>query len=270
MVRKAISVVILTKNEEERIADCIKSVLSWADEVIVVDDESADRTPEIAKNLGAKVLFRKMDIEGKHRNWAYTQAKNEWVFSLDADERLTPELKKEIIEVLSSSPSHSAYTVPRKNFIGNYWIRWGGLYPAPQIKLFRKDKFKWEEVEVHPKAFLEGSCGHLKNPLIHYTYRNWGDFLNKVNKQTTLEAIKWYKLSLVNPKKAHYKMNLIHVLWRMLDRFIRTFLVKKGYRDGFVGFMVAYFSSLYQIVSYAKYKELIKHHKTPPNETKQV
>ncbi|MCD6583840.1 MAG: hypothetical protein J7K71_04060, partial [Candidatus Omnitrophica bacterium] len=78
---------------------------------------------------------------------------------------------------------------------------------------------------------------------------------------------KWYKLSLVNPKKAHYKMNLIHVLWRMLDRFIRTFLVKKGYRDGFIGFMVAYFSSFYQIVSYAKYKELIKHHKTPPNET---
>jgi len=234
-MRKAISVVILTKNEEERIADCIKSVLSWADEVIVVDDESADNTVEIAKKLGTKVLIRKMDIEGKHRNWAYQQAKNEWVFSLDADERLTPELKKEIIEVLSSSPSHSAYTVPRKNFIGNY-----------------------------------GSCGHLKNSLIHYTYRNWGDFLNKVNKQTTLEAIKWYKLSLVNPKKARYKMNLIHVLWRMLDRFIRTFLVKKGYRDGFVGFMVAYFSSFYQIVSYAKYKELIKHHKTLPNETKQV
>ncbi len=259
MSKIPLSIVILTKNEEKRIADCIKSVSGWADEVIVVDDESTDKTEKIAANLGARVLVKKMNVEGKHRNWAYAQAKNEWVFSLDADERVTDELKEEIENVFKSNPSFAAFTVPRRNYIGDYWIRWGGLYPAPQIKLFRKDKFRWEEVEVHPRAFLEGTCGHLKSDLLHYTYRNWEDYLRKLNKQTTLEAVKWYKLSKVSPKKARYKMNFIHALWRMMDRFIRTFFVKKGYRDGFVGFMVAYFSSLYQIVSYAKYREFQKH-----------
>jgi len=258
MEKLKLSVVILTKNEETRIADCIKSVIDWADEVIVVDDESSDRTVEIAKNLGAKVLIKKMEIEGKHRNWAYSQAKNEWILSLDADEQVTEELKKEIIAVLSKNTIYDAFTIPRKNFIGDYWIKGGGLYPSPQLKLFHKDKFRWEEVEVHPRAFLKGKCGHLKSPLLHYTYRDWGDYLRKLNRQTTLEALKWYKLSLKNPKKARYKMNLIHALWRAVDRFIRVFIVKKGYKDGFIGFMIAYFSSLYQIVSYAKYKEYVK------------
>lgn len=256
MNKVPISVVILAKNEEKRITDCVKSVSGWADEIIVVDDESSDKTTAIAQHLGAKVIIRKMDIEGRHRNQAYAQAKNEWVLSLDADERPTKELKQEIASVLSSSPKCNAFTIPRRNFIGDYWIRWGGLYPAAQIKLFRKDKFKWEEVEVHPRSFLEGSCGHLKNDLLHYTYKDWQDFLRKLNSQTTLEAIKWHKLSLENPKKARYKMNLTHTLWRTFDRFIRCFFIKRGYRDGFIGFMSAYFSSLYQIISYAKYREL--------------
>lgn len=259
MKTNPLSVVILAKNEEKRITGCIRSVLGWAGEIIVIDDESRDKTREIAEALGARVLVKKMDIEGKHRNWAYSRAGHEWVLSLDADERLTEELKKEIQETLPANPKFNAFTIPRRNFIGDYWIKGGGLYPAPQLKLFRKDKFKWEEVEVHPRAFLEGECGHLKNDLIHYTYRGWEDFLRKINKQTTLEAKKWYKLSLENPKKARYKMNIPHALWRTMDRFIRTFVGKRAYRDGFIGFMVAYFASLYQIVSFAKYRELHKH-----------
>jgi len=258
MAKINLSVVILAKNEESRIKNCLKSVIEWADEVIVIDDESNDRTVEIAKELGATVFIKKMEVEGKHRNWAYTQARNEWVLSLDADERPTEELTKEIEETIVSNPKENAFTIPRRNFIGDYWIRWGGQYPAPQLKLFRKIKFKWEEVEVHPRAFLDGECGHLKYDLIHYTYRNWGDFLRKLNNQTTLEAKKWYKLSLTNPMKASYKMNILHALWRTLDRFIRAFVIKKGYRDRSIGFMVAYFSSLYQIVSFAKYKDFKK------------
>lgn len=264
MNNNLLSVVILTKNEEERVRDCIKSVLEWADEIIVVDDESTDKTFQVAAGLGVKVFTRKMDIEGRHRNWAYKKARNEWVFSLDADERLTPELKEEISEVLSVNPAFNAFSVPRRNFIGDYWIRWGGLYPAAQIKLFRKDKFEWEEVEVHPRAFLKGNCGRLGRNLIHYTYRDWRDFLRKLNHQTTLEARKWYKLSLADPKKAKYKMNIIHALWRMLDRFVRTFFAKKGYRDGFIGFMIAYLASFYQIISYAKYRELKKRNSSRP------
>lgn len=257
MTKVPLSVVVITKNEEARIPECIKSVSGWADEIIIIDDESTDRTRQIAEELGAKVLTRKMDIEGKHRNWAHSQTRNEWVFSLDADERPTEELKKEISDRLFSDPETSVCIIPRKNFIGDYWIRGGGLYPAPQMKLFKKDKFKWEEAEVHPRPIMMGGCRmFLKNDIIHYTYKNWGDFLNKLNKQTTLEAVKWYKLSLEDPKKARYKMNMLHALWRALDRFVRTFFMKKGYADGFIGLIIAYFSSLYQIVSFAKYREL--------------
>ena len=258
MSKIALSVVILAKNEEKRIEDCIKSVEEWASEIIVIDDESTDNTSRLAKELGAKVLVQRMDVEGKHRNWAYSKTDNEWVLSLDADERLTEELKDEMESTLASAPEFNAFTIPRRNFIGDYWIRWGGMYPSAQLKLFRKDKFKWEEVEVHPRAFLDGKCGHLKGDLIHYTYKDWASFLGKLNNQTTLEAKKWYKLSLTNPKKAGYKMNLLHALRRTFDRFFRAFIAKRGYRDRFIGFMVAYFSSLYQIVSYAKYRDLIK------------
>lgn len=252
-----LSVVIVAKDEEERIEDCIKSVLNWADEIIIVDDESTDKTADIAKGLGVKVLARKMDIEGRHRNWAYSQAKNDWVFSVDVDERPTEELKREISEIIQVT-SHTHFSIPFKTYLGTYWIRWGGWYPASKVKLFRKSKFKYEEVEVHPRIITEGSCGHLKGEVIHYSYRDWGDYLNKTNKQTNFEALKWYKLSLVNPRKAGRKMNVMHALWRTFDRFFRAFIAKRGYRDGFTGFMVAYFSSLYQIVSYAKYRNLVK------------
>jgi glycosyltransferase involved in cell wall biosynthesis len=250
-----LSVVILTKNEEERIERCLRSVLGWADEIIIVDDESTDNTRQIAEDLGAKVFIKKTDIEGKHRNWAYAQASNDWVFSVDADEIPTEELKKEIKETIKDT-KHVLFSMPFKTYIGNYWIRWGGWYPGPKVKLFRKSKFKYEEVEVHPRIIFEGTGGKLKSDVIHYSYRGWGDYLDKTNKQTTLEARKWYNYSSQNPKKVRYKMNLIHALWRTLDRFIRAFIAKKGYRDGFVGFMVAYYSSLYQIVSYAKFIEI--------------
>lgn len=255
-----ISVVIIAKNEETRIKEAIDSALNWAGEVLVIDDNSCDKTVQIAESLGARVITKKMQIEGKHRNWAVQQAKYLWIFSLDADERLTEELKEEIRDLFKNINElpYVAYTVPRRNFIGNYWMRYGGQYPAAQIKLFRKDKFSWEEVGVHPRAFLQGQCGHLSKDLIHYTYRNWSDYLRKLNNQTNFEAQKWYEIYKINPKKAKYKMNLFHALWRCLDRFVRAYLAKKGYRDGFYGFMNAYFASLYQLVSYAKYREFFR------------
>ncbi|MBP7088242.1 MAG: glycosyltransferase family 2 protein [Candidatus Omnitrophica bacterium] len=253
-----LTVIIIAKNESKRIKECLESVAGWAEEIILFDDESADNTREFAADYVNKVIVSKMDIEGRYRNRAYSQAKYEWVLSLDADERLTVELKEEIEKVLSSGTKASAFTIPRKNFLGNYWLQWGGLYPSAQIKLFRKDKFRWEEAEVHPRAFLEGNCLHLNNPLLHYTYRDFSDFLRKLNNQTTLEAKKWLRVYKENPKKANYKMNLPHVFWRCIDRFFRAYFRKQGWRDGFRGFMVSFFSSLYQIISYAKYWEMRK------------
>lgn len=241
-----LSVVIITKNEETNIKECLESV-KWAEEVIVVDDNSLDKTVEIAQSYTERIFQKKMDIEGRHRNWAYTQARNAWVLSLDADERVTPELKEEIVRAIKNSGELKGFAIPRRNYIGNYWVKHGGWYPSAQLKLFKKDDFHWEEVEVHPRAILNGPWGELKNDIIHYSYKDFEDFLNKMNKQTTLEAIKWVK-----DKR---RMGLGRALRRTCDRFLRTFLRKKAYRDGFVGVMISVFAGLYQILSYAKYVE---------------
>lgn len=241
-----LSVVVLTKNEESCIASCLESV-KWADEIIVVDDESTDKTVEIVKQYSAKVFHRKMDIEGKHRNWAYAQARNAWVLSLDADETVTPELKIEIEKAIESD-EFVAYDIPLRNFISNYWVRYGGWYPASKVRLFKKDKFRYEEAEVHPRAFADGACGHLKSDIVHRGYPDLEHFLNSVNRQSTLEAVKW-----INTGR---KMTLLWATWRTVDRFFRRYFGKKAYKDGMYGFVIAYFDSLYQILSYVKFREM--------------
>lgn len=246
-----LSVVVLTKNEEQRLAGCLESA-RFADEIIVVDDESSDKTVDIARKFTDRIFTRKMDIEGRHRNWAYAQAKNNWVLSLDADERVTEELKQEISQAVRQA-EFVAFSIPLRNYIGNYWVRYGGWYPASKVRLFRKDKFKYEEALVHPRVFIDGKCGHLKCDIIHYSYADFEEFLNSVNRQTTLEAAKWLK--------TNRKMSLPHASWRAIDRFFRRYLRKKGYKDGLYGFVVAYFDSLYQILSYVKFRHMKKNAK---------
>ncbi|MBF0570191.1 MAG: glycosyltransferase family 2 protein [Candidatus Omnitrophica bacterium] len=252
MPRPMISVVVIAKNEEHNIDACLGSVHGWADEIIVVDDHSTDKTVELARKYGAKVFSRAMDNEGRHRNWAYRQASTDWVFSLDADERATPELKEEIDGAIEST-SHNAFTIPRRNYIGDYWLRYGGQYPAAQLRVFRKTRFRYEEVGVHPRAFLDGTTGHLTKDMIHKSYRDFGHYLAKLNGQSTLEAQKWAETGR--------KMGKGTAFWRAIDRFFRAYVAKAGWRDGFMGFMVAYLGSVYQIISYAKFYEMVNKQK---------
>ena len=249
-----ISVVVITKNEEARIADCLKSVYGWADEIIMVDDESTDRTVAVAQPFADKILLRKMDNEGTHRNWSYAQARNEWILSLDADETITDELREEITGLFKNpDPRYNSYTIPRRNYLGDYWVKYGGQYPAAQLRLFQKGKIRYEEVEVHPRVFTEGGSvrtAHLKKDMVHKSYRDIEHFLAKLNGQTTLEAKKWYQTKR--------KMSFGKAMWRTIDRFFRSFIGKKGYKDRFVGFVIALFASVYQIISYAKYWEMKK------------
>lgn len=245
-----LSVVILTKNEENNIQDCLESVAGWANEIIIIDDESTDKTVDTASEYTDKIINRKMDVEGKHRNFAYAQAKNLWVLSLDADERVTEELREEIEEVLKTNTKYVAFSIPLRNYIGNYWVKHGGWYPAGKVRLFRKDKFKYEEVKVHPRVFIEGECGHLTKDIIHKGYPDLEHFLSSINRQTSWEAEKWF---LQNKP-----MTLGRFLWRTYDRFMRTYFGKKGYKDGYIGFVVAYFAGLYQFLSYLKYIEIVR------------
>ena len=241
-----VSVVILTKNEAGRIRDCIESA-RWAAETLVVDDGSTDETVAVAERLGARVVRRAMDLEGRHRNWAHAQAANEWILSLDADERVTPELAREISELFRNTPPFDIYAIPRRNYLGSRWIRYGGWYPSAQIKLFKRSVFRWEETTVHPRALSDRPSSQLQGDLIHYTYRDIRDFVDKMNRQTTLEAQKW-----VADKR---RITSGKALWRTVDRFFRAYVGKKGYREGFVGFLLAAFGGWYQLLSYAKYLE---------------
>jgi len=242
-----VTVMIMTKNEEAKLGECLQSV-SWADEIIVLDDESTDKTCAIAEGFGARVIKRKMDLEGIHRNFGYAQAKNEWVLSLDADERVTPELGEEIVKTINEGIDCNVFAIPLRNYIGDYWIKHGGWYPAYKDRLFKKEHFRYEEVGVHPRVFYDGERGVLKSDIIHLSYRDFSDFLNKSNRLTTLEAQKWFEDGR--------PMGFGRALWRAGDRFFRSYFGKNGRKDGFIGFMIAFFAAFYQIMSYAKYWEL--------------
>jgi len=248
-MKAPVSIVIIAKNEEINIGNSVGSSI-WADEVLVIDDYSNDRTREYAEKAGAKVITRKMDIEGRHRNFAYSQARNLWVLSLDADEVISKELKEELESIVKKDPNDSAYTIPIKTYLGDYWVRYGGWYPAAKVRFFRKDKFRYEEAEVHPRVFIDGTCAHLKSDIMHYSYKDFHDFFASLNNQTTLEAKKWF-----NEKR---KIGFLKMMRKFYDRFFKAYFLKKGFRDGLVGFVFAYAGSLYQLMSYAKYKEMLK------------
>lgn len=251
MSKVPLSVVVITKNEEANITECLESVHGWADEIIVVDDESCDRTVDLARRYTEKIFRRRMDNEGLHRNWAHAQARHEWVLILDADEGATPELRQEIDAALPGT-GHSCFSIPIKTYIGTTWIRYSGWYPASKIRLFKRNDFRYEEVGVHPRAFLAPGKteGHLTKDIIHKGYPDLEHFLASVNRQTTLEARKWIETGR--------RMSFGKALWRILDRFPRRYLRKQGYKDGLYGFMIAFFDSFYQLMSYAKYCEMKK------------
>lgn len=252
MEKVPVSVVVIAKNEEENMADCLKSV-QWASEVIVLDDNSSDRTVEIARRFTDKVFTRKMDIEGAHRNYAYSLASNKWVLSLDADERASAELESELRRLFETGPKDKAYTIPIKTYIGKRWIKHAGWYPAPKVRLFDKESFKYEEAEVHPRVFIDGSCGHLKSDIIHYSYRDFHDFFVSLNNQTTLEAKKWFK--------EKRKINFIKMYRKALSRFLKAYVQKGGFKDGLLGFAISWAGALYQFMSYIKYKEMLENQK---------
>lgn len=250
MEKAHLSVAVIVKNEEKNISNCLKTV-EWADEIVILDDYSTDKTVEIARSFTDKIHKRKMDIEGTHRNYLYSLCSNQWVLSLDADERVTPELKDEIIETLKKEEQasrHSAYSIPIKSFIGNRWAKYAGWYPAPKVRLFRKDKFRYDQSEVHPRIFLDGSSGFLKKDIIHYAYKDFSDLFRNLNQQTTLQAIEWHREGK--------KFSLFTLFRTSIDRFIRKYFFKGGIKGGFLGFILSASDSFYQFQSYAKLWEL--------------
>jgi len=238
----------MTRNEEKNIAECLESVKGWVDDIVVVDDFSTDKTLDIVKNYTDRILQKKWELEGASRNFAYAQARCEYVLSLDADERITPELRDELIALFQTPLKYNGYNISHRNYLGTYWIRHGGWYPNSKLKMFRKEKFRYEDAEYHPRAFMEGQTHTLQQDIIHYNYPDFHSLFAKINHQTDYEAKKWIRDGR--------RMNLLICFRKMWVRFFKFYFIKYGFRDGFVGFFLAIYSALYQFYSYCKYWEL--------------
>jgi len=231
----SLSVVIITKNEENFIENAISSA-QFAQEILVLDSNSVDNTCDIAKKMGAKVMQNEWLGYGLQKNLALNLATNDWVFVLDADERITPELKDEILSVLKS-PSHDGYKIARLNWFFGKAIRSCGLYPDYSIRLFNKNIGSFNEVPVHESVMISGKVAALKNHMIHLAYNDEEEFINKQKKYAQLST-----------KKKNIFRALISPCWT----FFKIYFIKLGFMDGRHGFIIAKVYAQYTFWKYYK------------------
>jgi glycosyltransferase involved in cell wall biosynthesis len=246
-----LSAVIITFNEERNIARCLESLRDVADEIIVVDSYSTDRTPEICKESGVRFLQRRFDGYTNQKNYANSQAAYSCILSLDADEALSPLLKQSILKV-KTAWKDDGYTMNRlTNYCGK-WIRHGGWYPDIKLRLFDNRKGKWKGELIHEEIVMDrgASVGELEGDLLHYSYYSIGDHVKQANYFTDLAA----KELFWRGKRA----SLIKITLHPCIRFIRDYFIRLGILDGYYGYVIARISSHAVFLKYTKLHYLWK------------
>ncbi|HEX9656046.1 MAG TPA: glycosyltransferase family 2 protein [Bacteroidota bacterium] len=246
----SVSVIILTKNEENNITDCLQSV-AWAEERIVVDSGSKDGTVERARQLATKVLDAEWKGFGATKNLALEHATCAWILWLDADERVTSEAAVEIQEIVHESDSRfDAYDVARRAYFLGRWIKHCGWYPSRVTRLFRRSKGRFSESHVHEELLMDGQVGHLRNDFLHYTDPNLVHYFRKFNRYTSLAA--------QDARSARRRFSLSQVLLRPGFMFAKMYIFRLGFLDGMQGLILCLASSAYVFTKYAKLWELQK------------
>jgi len=245
-----LSIAIITHNEEENIRYALESI-KWADEIVVVDSFSADRTQEICREYTDKVHSLEWAGFSEQKSKAISMTTYPWVLVLDADERVTDSLRDEIIALMRNNPSMDGYYIPRKNYFIKKWIRHGGWWPDYTLRLFRREKAAIETREVHEAVKVNGKTGKLKNPIEHYTYKDIGDYLNRMQNYSTLAAKELFKRG--------QSASIFDIIFRPVFTFFRMFVLRMGILDGFYGIILAY---LYSFYTYKKYSKLRKMNQT--------
>jgi len=232
-----ISALVLTKNEEEMIEGCLKQ-LTFADEIIIVDQDSVDNTLRIAKKYTDKIFKSSANDFAQNRNILKDQAKCKWLLYVDADERLPQELIKEI-KIAISKNECSAFYIPRKNYVLGKWVRHGGWWPDYAPRIFAKSKLeKWEGV-VHESPVISGKIGYLKTPIEHLSARSMSQMFSK--------SINWAKIEAdLFLKQGHRQVGIASILKLSAFEFIRRYIVKMGFLDGVVGLIEGIYQSLHQ------------------------
>lgn len=271
MKQPTISVVLATYNEEKNLPDCLESVKNFADEIIVVDGTSADKTVEIAKEYGAKVVVtQNHPIFHINKQKAIDMATKDWVLQLDADERVTPALAKEIKEkirhpelnsesqkeiadqVLNDDYNFDGYWIPRKNwFLGRFLMK-GGVYPDYTLRLYKRGKGRLPQKDVHEQAVVDGDVGYLTEPLIHIADPEFARYLLRFNRYTDLIAKEFQeRKTSINPLVMLQYEVLLPIWW-----FGKIYIRHKGFMDGWQGLVWAFFSSMRFAVGYSKYLKI--------------
>lgn len=245
-----ISVVLAVFNEEENLKCCLESIKDLASEIVIVDGGSTDKTVEIAKKFNARVIQTdNPQIFHINKNKAIDAARGDWVLQLDADERVTEELVREIKEVVSKDSDINGYWIPRRNFFLGKFLKKGGQYPDYTLRLYKKGFGRLPARDVHEQAVVQGETACFKNALLHVRDKNFSEYFERLNRYTDLISLQM--------KKEGIKKNLLSFIDYMVIKptwwFIKAYIRHRGYVDGFPGFVFAFFSSLRFPVSYIKF-----------------
>jgi glycosyltransferase involved in cell wall biosynthesis len=243
-----LSALVIAYNDEANIRACLESV-AWADELVVVDSHSTDATEKISREFTERVYQHEFHGFGRLRNEAVAHVTHDWVFSLDTDERATPEIRREIRALLERGPEADAYFVPRRNFFLGRWIRHGGWYPDyRQPQLFRKDRLRYRDDLVHEGFDLDGRIGYLKEHVLQYPFRDLDHYLTKMERYADLMARR-----MVQQDR---RFRLHQLVTHPCFTFFKMYVARAGCLDGMPGLILAGLYAYYAFIKYAMFWEL--------------
>ncbi|HKQ98516.1 MAG TPA: glycosyltransferase family 2 protein [Candidatus Polarisedimenticolia bacterium] len=246
-VRRPLTAIVPAFNEEATLADCLRSV-DFADEILVVDSHSTDRTVAIAAGHGARVIQREYGYSASQKNWAIPQAKHEWILLVDADERVTPALRDEIVAILEAGPKADGYWVRRDNYFLGKHIRRCGWGSDTVVRLFRRDVSRYQDRQVHAEIDLPGPLPTLRHPLEHHTFRSFAQYWRKLDRYSDWGA-----------RQAHLegqRTGAAGILFRPIGRFIRMYVLKGGFLEGTHGVVLSLLGAFTVYLKYARLWEL--------------
>ncbi len=248
-----ISVALATFNEERNLADCLNSVKDIAWEIVVVDGSSTDSTVAIARRFTNKVILTtNKPMFHINKQMALDAAEGDWILQLDADERVSEDLAKELVEIANKGSEFAGFWIKRKNYFLGKWLKKGGAYPDPVIRFFKRGKGHFPCKSVHEQIAIDGPVGWLQNDLIHLADPSFSRYLLRSNRYTSLEAKNFWE--------AHVGTNLWSILnyvfYKPLGRFLSLYIRHQAFRDGFAGFIWSFYSALHIVSSYVKYWEV--------------
>lgn len=256
MKKFKLSIVIIARDEEQMVKDCLESAV-WADELVLLDTGSSDKTIEIAKSYGAKIVLaesRERDFAAWH-NQGKKEVENDWFFKLDADERITPALRAEIenleLRIDNDNNNVVAYAIPRQNILLGRLMHFGGWYPDYQIRLFKKEKLIRWEGKLHERPIFKGELGYLKNPLLHLAHRDLESMVEKTKNWSKIEAQLLFDAH-------HPPVTWWRILRIMATEFAHRFIGNQAWRDGTVGWIEGLFQVFNRFLIYARLWELQK------------